>query len=118
MLGQIIISVILGAFGQILVKIGAKNLELDFSPEHLLRSLGAIMQNFPVMAGLFLYGVSFILWIKVLSKTELSYAYPFVSLGYIFIMAFSVMVFKESISFYRVLGTVLVIVGVIFISRS
>ncbi|ACL21745.1 putative membrane protein [Desulfitobacterium sp. LBE] len=118
MLGQIIISVILGAFGQILVKIGAKNLELDFAPENLLRSLGAIMQNFPVMSGLFLYGVSFILWIKVLTKTELSYAYPFVSLGYIFIMAFSVMVFKENISFYRVLGTVLVIVGVIFISRS
>ncbi|AFM01420.1 MULTISPECIES: SMR family transporter [Desulfitobacterium] len=118
MLGQIIISVMLGALGQILVKIGAKNLELDFSPENLLRSLGMIIQNFPVMSGLFLYGISFLLWIKVLSKTELSYAYPFVSLGYIFIMAFSVIVFKENISFYRVLGTALVIVGVFFISRS
>ena len=118
MLGLTIISVILGAFGQILVKIGAKNLKLDFSLDHLLVSLGEIIRNIPVMSGMFLYCISFIIWVKVLSKTELSYAYPFVSLGYLLIMVFSFFVFKENITYSRIIGTLFVIIGVIFIARS
>jgi multidrug transporter EmrE-like cation transporter len=98
MLGLIIISVLLGAVGQLLIKIGAKHLELDFSSAHLLRSLYSIVKNVPVMSGMALYCLSFILWVKVLSKVELSYAYPFVSLGYIVILCFSYFVFKEDIS--------------------
>lgn len=118
MLGLTILSVVLSAMGQILVKIGARNLELDFSMSHLLPSLLQIIKNIPVMSGMFIYGLSFILWVKVLSKLELSYAYPFVSLGYVLIMFFSFFVFKESLSAYRILGTFLIIAGVLFIARS
>jgi multidrug transporter EmrE-like cation transporter len=118
MLGLTILSVILGAFGQILVKTGARNLELDFSMSHLFPSLIQIIKNIPVMSGMFLYGLSFLLWIKVLSKTELSYAYPFVSLGYVLIMIFSFFVFKESITVYKMIGTAFIIIGVLFVARS
>lgn len=118
MLGLTIISALLGAMGQLLVKIGAKHLELDFSSAHLLQSLLAIVKNVPVMSGMALYGLSFILWVKVLSKVELSYAYPFVSLGYIVILCFSYFVFKENISFFRAIGTLLIMVGVVFVAGS
>lgn len=118
MLGLTLISVLLGAVGQLLVKIGAKHLELDFSSDHLLQSLFAIVKNVPVMSGMALYGLSFILWVKVLSKVELSYAYPFVSLGYIVILCFSYFVFKENISLFRAIGTLLIMVGVVFVARS
>lgn len=118
MLRLTLVSVLMGAMGQILVKIGAKHLELDFSGPHLAQSLLAILKNLPVMSGMALYGLSFILWVKVLSKVELSYAYPLVSVGYIVIMAFSYFVFKESISLFRIIGTLLIVLGVIFVARS
>ncbi|MDP4159878.1 MAG: SMR family transporter, partial [Bacillota bacterium] len=104
MLGLTLISVLLGAVGQVVVKIGARHLELEFSSAQLLQSLLAIVKNGPVMLGMAMYGLSFVLWVKVLSKAELSYAYPLVSLGYIVIMLFSYFYFKEDISLYRAIG--------------
>lgn len=114
----ILISIFLGAFGQILVKYGSANLEINFTLKYLVPSILNIIKNLPVMMGIISYGVSFLIWIKVLSKTELSYAYPMVSLGYIIVMIFSYFVFKENISFIRILGMFFIIVGVVLISRS
>ena len=118
MLALTLISVLLGAVGQIFVKIGAQHLELAFTSDHLLQSLITIVKNGPVMLGMVLYGLSFVLWVKVLSKVELSYAYPLVSLGYIVIMVFSYFYFKEEISFYRAIGVSFIAIGVVFVARS
>ncbi len=118
MLAFTLISVLFGAVGQIFVKIGAQRLELDFTSAHLFQSLIAIMKNGPVMLGMAMYGLSFVLWIKVLSKVELSYAYPLVSLGYIVIMVFSYFYFKEEISLYRAIGVSFIAIGVVLVARS
>ncbi|WP_294180535.1 SMR family transporter [uncultured Clostridium sp.] len=114
----ILVSVFLGAIGQVLVKYGAVNLQLDFTLKYILPSILCILKNIPVMLGIISYGLSFLLWIKVLSKVELSYAYPMVSLGYVITMFFSYFIFKENITFIRVLGVGFIIIGVILISRS
>lgn len=118
MIELILISVFLGAIGQVLVKWGAVNLQLNFSGVYLLPSILSILKNLPVMCGVLSYGISFLLWIKVLSKVELSYAYPMVSIGYVLIMFFSYFFFKENISMIRILGVVFIIIGVILVSRS
>lgn len=118
MLYLILISVFLGAIGQILVKIGAVNLQLNFVGINLFKSLGAIITNLPVMLGIISYGVSFLLWIKVLSKVELSYAYPMVSLGYVLVMIFSYFIFKENISLIRIVGVTFIIIGVLCVAKS
>ncbi|ACA46166.1 transporter [Clostridium botulinum] len=118
MIYLILTSVFLGALGQILVKYGAVNLTLNFSPAHLLPSIVSILKNMPVMAGIISYGVSFLLWIKVLSKVELSYAYPMVSLGYVLVMIFSYFFFKENITPIRILGVAFIMIGVILVARS
>lgn len=118
MIGLILISVFLGAIGQVLVKYGAVNLQLNFSGSYLIPSILGILKNVPVMCGIISYGISFLLWIKVLSKVELSYAYPMVSIGYVLIMFFSYFIFKENISIIRIAGVVFIIIGVILVSRS
>jgi multidrug transporter EmrE-like cation transporter len=118
MIVLILISVFLGAIGQVLVKYGAVGLQLDFSGKYLITSILSILKNAPVMCGIISYGLSFLLWIKVLSKVELSYAYPMVSIGYILIMFFSYFIFKEHISFTRLIGVVFIIIGVIFVAKS
>jgi multidrug transporter EmrE-like cation transporter len=118
MIVLILVSVFLGAIGQVLVKYGASALELNFAGKYLIASIVSILKNIPVMCGIISYGVSFLLWIKVLSKVELSYAYPMVSIGYILVMFFSYFLFKENISVMRVFGVILIIAGVILVARS
>ena len=118
MIVLMLISVFLGAIGQVLVKYGATSLELNFAGGFLIKSILSILRNVPVMCGIISYGVSFLLWIKVLSKVELSYAYPMVSMGYVLIMFFSYFIFKEHISFIRILGVGFIIIGVILVARS
>lgn len=118
MIGLILVSVFLGAIGQVLVKYGASALQLNFAGRYLVESIFSILKNIPVMCGIISYGVSFLLWIKVLSKVELSYAYPMVSIGYIITMFFSYFLFKENISVIRLLGVVFIIIGVILVARS
>lgn len=118
MIVWILVSVFLGALGQVLVKIGAVNLNLNFTLKYIIPSLIAIAKNIPVMFGIISYGISFLLWIKVLGKMELSYAYPMVSLGYVLIMFFSYFIFKENITYIRIIGVILIIAGVILVARS
>ncbi|MFD3156583.1 SMR family transporter [Haloimpatiens sp. FM7330] len=118
MIVTILISVFLGALGQVLVKVGAPSLNLNFHGINLFYSIVGILKNLPVMLGIVSYGTSFLLWIKVLSKVELSYAYPMVSLGYVIVMIFSYFLFKENISIMRVVGVLFIIIGVMLIARS
>lgn len=63
----------------------------------------------------FLAGVS---WMLTMTKFEISYAYPFVSLNYILILAAGILFFNESISPTKLMGSAVVIIGVLIISRG
>lgn len=68
--------------------------------------------------GLVFYGVGMIAWLIVLSRVDLSFAYPMLSISYVVIMIVSALHFGEQITLNRVIGTFLIIGGVVFISRS
>ncbi len=54
----------------------------------------------------------------VLSRTELSFAYPMVAMGYILVFLLSWWLFKDSINLIRIIGLVLIFVGVLLIANS
>jgi len=71
-----------------------------------------------VMSGIvatFLAGVS---WMLAMTKFEISYAYPFVSLNYILVLATGFLLFQETVSFAKLAGSALVILGVIIIAKG
>lgn len=59
-----------------------------------------------------------ILWVVAMSKFELSFLYPFLSINYLAIIVGSQVFLKEDVSIYRYVSIVLIIVGLMFISRS
>lgn len=67
--------------------------------------------------GLLCYGLSLVFWLDVLSKLELSRAYPLVSLGYIASLILGYFFLHESITLSKVIGITLIISGVYFIAR-
>jgi len=67
--------------------------------------------------GFALYAASFLTWILILSKKDISYAYPIVmGLGYVTVMVTAAIFFKDSFSFNKILGAIFVGLGVVIIS--
>jgi drug/metabolite transporter (DMT)-like permease len=71
-----------------------------------------------IFVGFGLYGVSAILWLEVLSKLDLSVAFPMVSLTYIATLFVGRFIFNEPVNVYRVVGVLLICSGVFFVIRS
>lgn len=59
-----------------------------------------------------------LLWLVAMSKFELSFLYPFLSINFLIIIVGSQILLKEEVNLYRYLSVVLIISGLIIISRS
>jgi drug/metabolite transporter (DMT)-like permease len=115
----ILVSVLAGAVGQILLKKGMSSMgPLTLSVSELGSILWRIATNPFVIVGLAIYVSGTVFWLVALSRVELSYAYPFASLSYVVMLIASWLLFREDISGMRLLGTLVVGLGVFLISRS
>ncbi len=111
----VLISIILGVFGQLSMKkgmntvgpIGLKNI---FSTE----IFSIVFQKF-VFLGFVLYIFSSMLWLIALSQEELSFIYPLISIGYILTAILSKFLFNESLTVFRFFGILLICGGVYLI---
>lgn len=69
-----------------------------------------------VLIGLTCYVISTVSWLAILSKVDLSYAYPLISLGYLIILFVGSVFFKEQITVWRIIGVLLISCGIYFIN--
>lgn len=115
----ILVCVALGVGGQLLLKHGmsADRDAVDRVDEVLPRLAKAAL-NPVVIAGFLLYGLSAALWLIVLTRAELSWAYPMLSLGYVLVVLLSRVLFHEAVTPPRLIGTLVIVAGVWLISRT
>jgi drug/metabolite transporter (DMT)-like permease len=71
-----------------------------------------------IFIGFGIYGVSAILWLQVLSKLDISVAFPMVSTTYIGTLFVGRFIFDEPVNLFRVIGVLLICSGVCFVIRS
>ena len=90
----------------------------DFRLENCGRVLLAVAVNPYVLAGLACYIFSVVVWLLVLSRVEVSYAYPLLSIGYIVTAFAGWFLFDESIGITRWSGIIVICLGVWLITRS
>ncbi|MBT5400483.1 EamA family transporter [bacterium] len=57
-------------------------------------------------------------WMIAMTKFEISYAYPFTLLGLVLVTIFSVVFFGESVNTYKLSGIVLIVLGIVVISKG
>lgn len=118
-LGLILSSVSLSAFAQIALEHGmSATATRDAMSAGGLQAIAVILSNTFVLLGLVLYGLSMVFWLGVLSRIDVSQAYPFVGLGFLLTMAFGVLLLGEAFSIQRSVGTLLVLAGVLLVARS
>ena len=119
-IGLVLFSVILNTLGQLLFKVGLNQIgAFNFSPANLIQFGCKVVTNLSVMSGLLIYVISTIVWFLVLSRADVSFAYPLVSIGYIF-NSFAAYYFLHEHAFspMRLAGTLVIIVGVVLICQS
>jgi len=114
----ILSSVSLNAVAQILMRKGMLRIGEVSSGYSLLKVLPQMITDIFLWLSLFCYGVSILIWMIVLSRVEVSFAYAFSSLGYVLITVMGVVFFKEYISIYRIAGIFVVCIGIILVSRG
>jgi multidrug transporter EmrE-like cation transporter len=115
----ILLSVTLTAVAQLVLKRG-----MSASGMHEVLAAGwmpaalAVASNAWVMAGLALYFVGALIWLVVLNRVAVSFAYPFVGLGFVLTALLAWALLGEGLTAYRALGTLLVTLGVVLIARG
>jgi len=118
-LGYVLASVILNVLGQLSIKKGALlKGPMDLGGQTLFTTIYKTFSSPYIILGLLLYGISAFFWIIALSRVDLSYAYPILSLGYVLIMVLSYWLFQEQLNAMRILGTLTVVIGLCFIFKS
>ena len=116
----ILISVILGVIAQILFKKGISSMgPVPFSRIHVLPSLTLRIVFQPhIFTGFLFYGIATIFWLFALSKVDLSYAFPFISLTIILTSGAGALFYGERITVCRKIGMVIVCIGILLIAQS
>ncbi len=71
-----------------------------------------------VLAGLTVFAVSAVAWLGALSRVPLNVAYPFNAVGYVVILAASVLVLHERASLWTWAGSLLVVSGLVIVVLS
>jgi multidrug transporter EmrE-like cation transporter len=71
-----------------------------------------------IIFGLILYGFSFIIWLRVLTFNDLSRAYPiFATIVFMLTTLGSIIFLKENVSVFRILGMIIMLVGIYIVAR-
>ncbi len=114
----ILFSVSLSVLAQILLKQGMSSPNVhDSFNSGLTTGVMTVLTNLFVLGGLTAYVSSAAIWLGVLAKVDVSKAYPFVGLGFIGTMLFAYWFLNEPLTISKAVGTLLILLGVIIISK-
>lgn len=118
-LSLLLVTVGLNVIGQYLMKRGMSDMgAITGTIGEMAQHLARAFLNPWVIGGLGAYGFSTFCWLILLSRVDLSYAYPALSLGYVLITIVGFFVLGEAVSPMRWAAVLIICVGVFLVSQS
>jgi drug/metabolite transporter (DMT)-like permease len=121
LIAMILVSVTLAAVAQLTLKHAMNEVNADLAPDRFAlngASLRAALTTPAVYLGLGLFGLSAVVWLAVLSRASLSFAYPFAALTYVLIVLFDLFVLNETVPPLRWTGVAFIVFGIFLVSRT
>lgn len=107
-------SVATSVLAQLLLRHGMSSLAAVTGVDLYLQAATSLA----VLAGLLSYILSTVTWLGVLSRIDLSVAYPLASLNFVLVTALSSWVLREHVPSLRWAGTGLILVGILVVARG
>ncbi len=116
--GLVWVTLILLSCGQVLIKLGLGNEGISGRSNPLFNIIAAVLRP-KVFGGFCFYVVGTLVWLFVLSRVDLSIAFPLFSMSYFLVVILSATVLKERVAWkFAIVGLVLISIGVSFIGLS
>ncbi|HLB42440.1 MAG TPA: 4-amino-4-deoxy-L-arabinose transferase [Gammaproteobacteria bacterium] len=117
--GLILLGVMLNAGAQLMLKAGMTQIgHFEFSLVNTIPIGFKVIGNPPIMMGLMMYVFSVGVWLLVLSRVQVSFAYPMLSIGYIVNALAAYYLFGEPLTSIRILGIFIIIAGVYLVAQG
>ena len=115
----VLTGVLLNAFAQSLLKLGANRLGPDpFAGIAPWEMAFKVLIQWPYLLGFTFYGVSLVVWILALTRVPVTIAYPMLSIGYVVNALVARFWLGESLSVGGWMGIALICGGVALIART
>lgn len=115
----IIVTVILNAASQLLMKAGMSQVgQAEFSASRILNLILGAALNPLIVLGLIVMTVSMGTHLMSLSRFEVSFAFPFLSIAYVIVAAWGYFFFGEDLNMTRIIGISTIILGTVILARS
>jgi len=115
----IIVTVVLNAASQLLLKAGMSQVgKAELSGSKIVALLSTAALNPLIWLGLVTMTVSMATHLMSLSRFDVSFAFPFISLAYAIVVAWGYFVFKEDVNLTRLVGISVIVLGTIILARS
>lgn len=112
-------TIIFTVYGQLILK--WRMVKYGPLPEALIDKLYFLLRLFLdlyIISGFVSAFIASVLWMGAMTKFEISYAYPFMSLSFVLVFFISIFLFNESVSLMKIIGLLVIILGVIITSKS
>lgn len=107
------------ALSQLLLKQGMINIgRFDFTASGIGQTAPKIVFSPFVIGGLLTLVFSMGLHLLALSRVDISFAYPFLSISYVIVLVAGHYMFGEAINFYRMAGVGLICLGTVLIAQG
>jgi multidrug transporter EmrE-like cation transporter len=115
----IALTIVLTVYGQVVIKwqVSLAGAMPSHAGEKVAFLLGVLLKPWVVSAFVAAFLAS-IAWMAAMTKFDLSYAYPFMSLNFVLVVALSAWFFHEAITLPRVIGLLLIVVGIFVGSQT
>ena len=115
----ILLTILFTVYGQLIIKQQVNTVANFPSGWALIPFYVKFILTRPLVLSGFISAVfASIAWIGAISKFELSYAYPFMSLNFVLVVFLSFLVFQENINWYKIIGLIIICIGVFIVSKG
>lgn len=115
----ILFEVICNVAAQITLKVGMGRIgHFAFHGQSIVPIGVQVITSPWIIGGILIYVVSLVVWLMILSRTEVSLAYPLISLGYVLNALVAYWLLSEPITVLRLCGIAVILVGVFLVAKS
>lgn len=115
----ILLSILMSSTAHIFLKKGIMAHALSpIKSDGIISLVWTVGTNPWVMGGMFLHVSALVVWLWALSKVDISFAYPFLALGYVLVSAMAWFWLGETLNPMKILGMIIIIAGILVLAKA
>jgi len=110
----IIGTILFTVYGQLIIKWQMANVDtLPSAWFHKLSFLLSMFRNVWIVSAFLSAFLAALCWMAAMTKFDLSFAYPFMSMSFVLVLVFSGIIFHEPINLPKVIGITFIMLGIL-----